>query len=295
MIAHHEDTRDPIISSDLSNATDRLPVDLQKDILLCLGLRGDLWANILDRPYLVLEPPKRLINYTVGQPMGVLSSFVMLSLTNHFINTAALQASGHVLEPGHFMYSVLGDDQACRSSLLAKWYSILLGQLGVRVNPIKGFNGNICEFAKRLFFQIDGRSFDLSPIGAKVVLQAMHNPIYAVSLLQDMNNKKYTLSNAVSLLSTYLTNLFPRGKTPLEMKACQIIYLFALLGPQSGLYDLSRSDYTVNLFKLDFDRLLESFGSSSDKYFEYFSHKSLDRWARPHDLLVMANTLAGEF
>jgi len=35
-------------SFDLSAATDRLPITLQKDILLHLGVRGDIWMKVLD-------------------------------------------------------------------------------------------------------------------------------------------------------------------------------------------------------------------------------------------------------
>lgn len=102
-----------IVSSDLSAATDRLPVALQRDILLVLGIPGDIWEHILARPYLVTRPYPQLITYSVGQPMGVLSSFVMLSLTNHFINAIALMSAGQDCTLGLNKYSVLGDDQAC--------------------------------------------------------------------------------------------------------------------------------------------------------------------------------------
>jgi hypothetical protein len=278
----------PVISSDLSNATDRLPVSLQRDILIALGVLGKIWENILDRPYFINRPHPMMVKYSVGQPMGVYSSFVMLSLTNHIINVIACEMSGLNYKPGTHLYSVLGDDQASRDSAQASNYVKILTYLGVSVNPIKGFNGFVCEFAKRIFFldlgllktnsskvtekvlvktyyklsdvcshhpagicnncirvpehfeekvvNSDISSFvEISPIGAKVILQAMNNPMFAVSAIQDMKNKQYSLLNAVSILSNYLTTLFPRGITPTEMYVCNLIHLLALLGPQSGL------------------------------------------------------------
>lgn len=283
-----------VVSSDLSAATDRLPVALQRDILLVLGIPGNIWEHILNRPYLVSRPYPQLVTYSVGQPMGVLSSFVMLSLTNHFINAIALMSAGQDCTLGLNKYSVLGDDQACSDLTTAEWYSKILGMLGVTVNPIKGFSGSICEFAKRLYF-LSNEIYDLSPIGAKVVLQAMNNPMYAVSLLHDCNNKDYTLSNAVSLLSEYLTKLFPRGKTPLQVQVCQSIHLFSLIGPQSGLFDLSKPhEMSTNIFKLDFDRLIDSMGLPTEQVYQFLTDRMIDRWAKPTDLQVIAKDFVSE-
>jgi hypothetical protein len=62
-------------SFDLSAATDRLPLDIQKTVLQpILGLHGaETWGNILVKRdyYLPLYGPCR---YAVGQPMGAYSS-----------------------------------------------------------------------------------------------------------------------------------------------------------------------------------------------------------------------------
>jgi hypothetical protein len=77
---------------DLSAATDRLPVILQQSILdSLLGPEmGLIWSTILvARPYVV--PPNRFglveesLKYTVGQPMGALTSFAMLGITHHMV------------------------------------------------------------------------------------------------------------------------------------------------------------------------------------------------------------------
>jgi len=72
-------------SFDLSNATDRLPTDLQAQLLnQIIGPSfGDIWKLVLcDRNWYLKDEPYR---YAVGQPMGAYSSFGMLALTHHYI------------------------------------------------------------------------------------------------------------------------------------------------------------------------------------------------------------------
>jgi len=80
-------------SYDLSAATDRLPIELQVDLLsLLFGNRetAEAWKGLLvDRDYKLdsLEFPQAngVYKYSVGQPMGALSSWAMLALTHHMI------------------------------------------------------------------------------------------------------------------------------------------------------------------------------------------------------------------
>lgn len=85
-----------LYSLDLSSATDRLPITLQKKLLTALigdQKISDSWASLLvDRPY--WHPAKyplqsKEVRYAVGQPMGALSSWAMLALTHHFIVQSA--------------------------------------------------------------------------------------------------------------------------------------------------------------------------------------------------------------
>lgn len=134
-------------SLDLSAATDRLPVSLQADILDALGLNGKVWRQILKRPYYYESSPKV---YEVGQPMGAYSSFAMLALTNHLImHCAYLREYGNILPSDTGLYAILGDDVVVSDNRLASGYRVLMDNyLGVVINPIKGFEGNLIEFAK---------------------------------------------------------------------------------------------------------------------------------------------------
>lgn len=77
---------------DLSAATDRLPISLQVSILTALIGReaAEAWRGLLvERFYWIPKNPymegEYNIRYTVGQPMGALSSWAMLALTHHLI------------------------------------------------------------------------------------------------------------------------------------------------------------------------------------------------------------------
>jgi hypothetical protein len=91
----------PLYSFDLSSATDRLPVDIQVQILsFLLGERlALLWRDLLvGRTYdYNYSPQKRgSVMYSVGQPMGALSSWAMLALTHHFLVQLSAWRAGHI-------------------------------------------------------------------------------------------------------------------------------------------------------------------------------------------------------
>jgi hypothetical protein len=83
-------------SFDLSAATDRLPIDLQVDILSSLFCRelGENWKNLLVGRKYFLSKTGESYSYAVGQPMGALSSWAMLALTHHIIIQTAARRAG---------------------------------------------------------------------------------------------------------------------------------------------------------------------------------------------------------
>jgi hypothetical protein len=171
-------------SLDLTAATDRLPVDVQAQILNILGYPGDLWKLVLDREWNSGGGP---IRYSVGQPMGAYSSFAMLALTNHVLVHIAMKRNK--VDPKH-RYGVLGDDVAIADKKVSKSYRSLLEYLGVEVNPIKGFDGGILEFAKKLYTI---NRINLSPLGAKNILLTLRNPAFLSSVLKELWDKEFPL------------------------------------------------------------------------------------------------------
>jgi hypothetical protein len=195
-------------SLDLSAATDRLPVKLQADVLEALGLGGRYWKVILNRPYYYEGDP---YHYTVGQPMGAYSSFAMLALTNHLIvHLAHLQVFNKPLTKDTGVYGVLGDDIVIAENRLAIQYNKLMnGVLGVVINPIKGFEGSLIEFAKNWF---TSSGFNLTPLGSKSILRSIRSPLYITAVIADYNKKEYNsiLKLELSVLIKILRKIFDK-------------------------------------------------------------------------------------
>jgi hypothetical protein len=140
----------PAWSYDLSNATDRLPVNLQTDLLNYLigGNFGDLWKEVLvSRAY---NHKGQNYYYSVGQPMGGYSSFAMLDLTHHYIVKYSANIVGY---DSYSNYSLLGDDIVLfRFSSIADAYKTIMHKLGVTINRSKSVisKDGSCEFTKRI-------------------------------------------------------------------------------------------------------------------------------------------------
>nr|AHF48623.1 RNA-dependent RNA polymerase [Sclerotinia sclerotiorum mitovirus 7]ALD89137.1 RNA-dependent RNA polymerase [Sclerotinia sclerotiorum mitovirus 20] len=173
--------RDPVVFHcfDLTAATDRLPVDLQSDILIALGFPGGTWRSLLDISWFVPEYVER-IKYSVGQPMGAYSSWGMLAITHHVIVQEAAARSGFV---GFFDdYAVLGDDIVIRNDQVSGHYTGLMNDLGLEINPYKSISSSeFMEFAKRLI----GPDLDYTPFGPGLVLQSIRNRGIVSSVLRE--------------------------------------------------------------------------------------------------------------
>jgi hypothetical protein len=139
-------------SFDLSAATDRLPVLIQILIIDIFfpGL-GPSWARLLVGRF-YRKGPRKAVKYSVGQPMGALSSWPMLAITHHFIVQLAAYRAGY---RGWFTdYIVLGDDLVIYNTKVAREYLIIMKDLGVGINLTKSLQSYDCfEFAKRFSFK----------------------------------------------------------------------------------------------------------------------------------------------
>ena len=172
-----------LYSYDLSAATDRLPVDLQVDLLS--EIMGNklalLWKGLLvSRPYRLPKIAKSYnlgfneVKYEVGQPMGALSSWAMLALTHHAIVQFAASRVKAKQPKGWFTgYAVLGDDIVISNELVAAEYLRIMDDLGVQVGLAKSLISKTrsLEFAKRTF--IRGR--DCSPVSLAEVSVSLVN------------------------------------------------------------------------------------------------------------------------
>lgn len=169
---------------DLSSATDRLPLILQMALLEpVFGSRfASLWGKLLtDRDY-VYPKDKSVgvhetgsVRYSVGQPMGALSSWAMLALTHHFIVQwaywSSINKTGKVLVIRWFSnYAVLGDDIVIADGRVAREYVRIMKRLGVGIGLAKSLvsRKGALEFAKR--FYVNG--VDCSPLPYKEYVAA---------------------------------------------------------------------------------------------------------------------------
>jgi hypothetical protein len=162
---------------DLSAATDRLPINIQIDLLnLMKPDLGTLWGNLLDFSW---KFKGQFIKYEVGQPMGAYSSWAMLALTHHVIvRIAALRVGIKKFTD----YSVLGDDIVICNDDVASAYLSLMDTLGVSINLSKSvISSDIMEFAKRWV----GPDYDITPIGPGLILRFIRSPYYIGALLNE--------------------------------------------------------------------------------------------------------------
>lgn len=163
-------------SYDLSAATDRLPLEVQKDILsMFIGkMKSDLWAEILNIPFYYKG---EYIKYSVGQPMGAYSSWAMLALTHHVLVASLFEKDEEM------RYAVLGDDMAIIHTK-GDMYVRLMTSLGVKISLSKSIiKSNYIEFAKKLFNMNTGELDAV--LGPKLILNSIPNKLLKVTLLHD--------------------------------------------------------------------------------------------------------------
>jgi len=177
-------------SLDLSNATDRFPLDLQKQLLAEMlgGPFAHAWGMLMVyNPF--TTPDGKSISYAVGQPMGARSSWPMFTLSHHMV----VQYAAFLVGVYPFKdYILLGDDIVITDDKVAEKYVELITGLGVRISPHKTHvSETTYEFAKRWF----------------------HNGIEVTGF--PVNSIKTTLKAPLELYSAVMTQI-DRGLVPLN-------------------------------------------------------------------------------
>jgi hypothetical protein len=137
-------------SLDLSNATDRFPLTVQKQLLAEMlgGAYAEAWGSLLTRKGFA-TPEGDTIFYKVGQPMGARSSWAMFTLSHHMV----VQYAAFLVGVYPFRdYILLGDDIVITNDAVADKYVELITELGVGISPMKSHTSETTyEFAKRWF------------------------------------------------------------------------------------------------------------------------------------------------
>nr|WEU70941.1 MAG: RNA-dependent RNA polymerase [Hangzhou mito-like virus 3] len=199
---------------DLSAATDRLPLMIQKELLNHLKPNlGNLWADILvGRGYYLSTKthPYKVYHYAVGQPMGALSSWAMLAVTHHLLAQCAYFRAlkvnpdfGSLFKPTkdfswYFGYEVLGDDIVFFDKEVAIHYLDIMAEIGVPINLSKSVIGEnpTFEFAKVL-----GRNGDILSEVSWAMFMAQPTLMGRVGIAFSMIQKGFIKENFISYLT----------------------------------------------------------------------------------------------
>jgi len=224
---------------DLSAATDRLPLSSQVSVLNSIfgSNIGTLWGKILvERDFIIsdnqygIEPGK--VRYSVGQPMGALSSWAMLNLVHHMMVQFIAFHLGKVSKGVWYKeYIILGDDLVLFEKDVADRYLSLCKQLGVSINLSKSIISEskpVLEFAKRT--SLNGK--DVSALPAKELLSTNNffgrlalttrlienswgSDMFRVLTIGNMKKNSSRIDLIYPLVG-YLTQLYQKGIIPLS-------------------------------------------------------------------------------
>jgi len=142
-----------LYSSDMTAFTDRFPREIEVAIVKArYGEKlGDIWSTILtDREFNL--PNGEKIRYSVGNPMGLLSSWPVSTFAHHAVKQyCAWKVHGYTKK--RYKYLVLGDDCCDSSEKVYEEYLNTITDLGVQISRSKCTESkqSYAEFAKRLF------------------------------------------------------------------------------------------------------------------------------------------------
>jgi len=145
------------VSMDLSNATDRAPLDFQLELLSRLGVstrwiqflrdccRGD-WFTQTTR-----HGPWERLNWSVGSPLGLYPTFASFALWHHAVVQYAFWRLGKPKHDGRYPYGIVGDDVFIMDREVASLYRQLMESWGVEISLVKTLDSNTtAEFLGRI-------------------------------------------------------------------------------------------------------------------------------------------------
>jgi hypothetical protein len=239
----------PLYSFDLSAATDRIPLVLQKTLLspFLTAWGAELWGCLLtSREYACPKTwkpkggPKQtlsatgFVTYAVGQPMGALSSWAMLAFVHHaFVQWAALRAG--VITPGkgwYEGYAILGDDVVVAGSAVAKEYLAIMRSMDVGIGDHKSLvsrSGRALEFAKRTF--LNGVDVSMVPFAEFVA-----GRLNLSALLELIRKYNLSLGQTLSVLGYGYRAKAAASKRLFEMPRRLRNYILTFYGPGGPVY-----------------------------------------------------------
>lgn len=254
---------------DLSAATDRLPIALQISVVESLfGTQYAIaWRNLLVGRAYWLKDSGEALHYSVGQPMGALSSWAMLAVTHHLIVQLAAKRVGYNPFVWFDNYELLGDDINIFDAKVASEYLVLMQELGVPINASKSVvaKNPAFEFAK--VTGLKGRN--VSAISWKMFI-SQNTLLGRVNILYSLFNKDIGFETPIR----YMRTLIHKGvRTPGESRFSYLALLSMFL--KSGRYRFE-----------DFFALIMKGANMKD-----VSYRSLESGVNPRTLEIVINNI----
>jgi len=191
-------------SLDLSSATDRFPIILQKRLIREMydsEILANSWMNLLkNRNFLTRE--NNYINYAVGQPMGSYSSWAAFTLSHHLLVHWCAKLEG---VSNFNQYILLGDDIVIKHNEIAKRYIKWCNYLDVKISMNKTHvSKDTYEFAKRWITNDN----EVTGLPMNGIINNIKNPFIVITFLYSyfkIKNNRYLVKFD---LSDLLTNFY---------------------------------------------------------------------------------------
>jgi len=169
-------------SLDLSSATDRFPIVLQKRLLARIFHMelAESWHWLLHNRVFV-TPDDTFVKYQTGQPMGTYSSWAVFTLTHHLVVHFCAFLNNI---DNFYQYMILGDDIVIKNDKVAKTYIKVMNKMGVDISLNKTHvSFDTYEFAKRWIRPKEG--IELTGLPVKGIFSNLYNPFIVFTILYD--------------------------------------------------------------------------------------------------------------
>jgi len=249
---HHWDlnNKEKFWSLDLSSATDRFPIKLQKRLLYYIFKENDdlsnSWMYLLSNRKF-MTPEGFTVSYKTGQPMGTYSSWAVFTLTHHlFVHWCA-----HLNGINNFnQYMILGDDIVIKNDKVANTYIKYIKLLGVELSLAKTHVSNdTYEFAKRWIRP--NEKLELTGIPIKGIVENFKNPFIVFTIIYDyFKIKKNSYYSSYSLVRLI----------------CNLYYKFS--------YYKGKKKFFLNINKKTYNKI-RAFSLALDIEFNYYTYDKL--------------------
>jgi len=199
-------------SMDLSSATDRFPVHLQRRMMVeLIGLKSaNSWKNLLtSRSFEERgDEGSRDLHYAVGQPMGAYSSWAAFTLCHHLVVQWSAKLCNKYPTKD---YIILGDDIVINDDDIALQYKKVMGLLGVELSEAKTHKSkDLYEFAKRWI--IPSQKHEITGLPMIGIVKNINNPITVFTILFDYVFVKGNYWSYSKTLVDFLVDLYHRLK-----------------------------------------------------------------------------------